>query len=62
MRVLECRDGTVECRDELRNWDHYNHRDYDVIIERLYEEIKDKPILIDFRTAEGPTQTFTITS
>ncbi|WP_054842448.1 PaREP1 family protein [Vulcanisaeta distributa] len=38
---------------ELRGWDHYSHRDYDVIIGRLYKETKDKSILTNFRMAEG---------
>ena len=38
---------------ELRGWDHYSHRDYDVIIGKLYKEIRDKSLLIDFRMAEA---------
>ena len=37
---------------ELRGWDHYSHRDYDVIIDKLYEETHDKSLLIDFSMAE----------
>ena len=37
---------------ELRGWDHYSHRDYDVIIDRLYEETGDKSIMLDFSVAE----------
>lgn len=38
---------------ELRGgWEHYSHRDYDVIVGRLYKEINDKSILIDFSMAE----------
>lgn len=38
---------------ELRNWDHYSHRDYNVIIGRLYKETNDKSILVNFRMVEG---------
>ncbi|MGC8542853.1 MAG: PaREP1 family protein [Vulcanisaeta sp.] len=38
---------------EVRGWEHYSHRDYDVIIEKLYGETKDKSLLINFRMAEG---------
>ncbi|WP_054857102.1 PaREP1 family protein [Vulcanisaeta sp. JCM 16159] len=34
--------------DESRGWEHYSHRDYDVIIGRLYKETKDKLILTNF--------------
>ncbi len=37
---------------ELRNWDHYTHRDYNIIIENLYEETGDKDLLTDFGMAE----------
>ena len=38
---------------ELRGWDHFSHRDYDVIIGKLYKEIHDKSLLMDFRMAEA---------
>lgn len=37
---------------EIRGWDHYTHRDYNVIIENLYEETGDKDLLADFSIAE----------
>ena len=37
---------------EQRGWEHYSHRDYDVIIGRLYKEIHDKSLLVDFRMAK----------
>ena len=37
---------------ELRGWDHYSHRDYDIIIDKLYEETGDKSIMLDFSVAE----------
>ncbi|WP_054853579.1 PaREP1 family protein [Vulcanisaeta distributa] len=37
---------------EQRDWEHYSHRDYDVIIGRLYKETKDKSILTNFSMAE----------
>ena len=37
---------------ELRGWDHYSHRDYDVIIDKLYEETHDKALLTGFSMAE----------
>nr|WP_287069257.1 PaREP1 family protein [Pyrobaculum sp.] len=38
---------------ERRGWEHYSHRDYNVIIRRLYEETGDKELVIGFRMAEG---------
>ena len=38
---------------EQRGWEHYSHRDYDEIIEKLYGEIHDKSLLINFRMAEA---------
>ena len=38
---------------ELRGWDYHSHRDYDVIIDKLYEEAHDKSLLINFRIAEA---------
>ena len=37
---------------ELRGWEHYSHRDYDVIIDKLYEETHDKALLTDFSMTE----------
>ena len=37
---------------EIRGWDHYTHRDYNVIIENLYEETGDKDLLADFSIVE----------
>lgn len=37
---------------ELRGWEHYSRRDYDVIIGRLYEETGDKSLLANFGMAE----------
>ncbi|MGC9010497.1 MAG: PaREP1 family protein [Sulfolobales archaeon] len=37
---------------ELRGWDHYSHRDYNIIIENLYEETEDRDLLIDFSMVE----------
>ena len=37
---------------ELRGWEHYSHRDYDIIIDKLYEEIHDKALLTDFSMTE----------
>ena len=38
---------------EQRGWEHYSHRDYDEIIDRLYGETHDKSLLINFRMAEA---------
>ncbi len=38
---------------ETHGWEHYSHRDYDAIVEKLYRETRDKSILINFRMAEG---------
>ncbi|MEM2025788.1 MAG: PaREP1 family protein [Desulfurococcaceae archaeon] len=38
---------------EKRGWEHYSHRDYAVIIGKLYKETKDKEVVIGFRIAEG---------
>ncbi len=38
---------------ELRGgWEHYSHRDYDVIINRLFRETNDKDLPLYFRAAE----------
>ena len=37
---------------EQRGWEHYSHRDYDVIVNRLYEETGDESIMLDFSVAE----------
>ena len=37
---------------ELRGWEHYSHRDYDVIIGRLYKETGDRSILMNFSMVE----------
>ncbi|ABW01142.1 PaREP1 family protein [Caldivirga maquilingensis] len=37
---------------ESRSWEHYSHRDYDIIIEELYKETNDKSILVNFSMAE----------
>lgn len=37
---------------ELKGWEHYSHRDYDVIINRLYGETGDKSIILNFSVAE----------
>ncbi|ADN51691.1 PaREP1 family protein [Vulcanisaeta distributa] len=38
---------------EMRGWEHYSHRDYDVVIGKLYKEVCDKSLLMDFRMAEA---------
>ncbi|AEA13179.1 PaREP1 domain containing protein [Thermoproteus uzoniensis 768-20] len=38
---------------EKRGWEHYSHRDYAVAVERLYEETKDRELIVGFRMAEG---------
>ncbi|RFA94990.1 PaREP1 family protein [Pyrobaculum aerophilum] len=38
---------------EKRGMPRYSHRDYAVLIERLYAETKDKELLVGFRLAEG---------
>ncbi len=48
------------CRAE--GWEHYSHRDYDVIIDRLYEETGDKSIILNFGVARDCMPIFTITS
>ncbi len=47
---------------EIRGWDHYTHRDYNIIIENLYEETRDKDLLLGFSMAEDFTLTFIIIS
>ena len=37
---------------ELKGWGHYSHRDYDVIIGRLYKETGDRSILTNFGMVE----------
>lgn len=37
---------------ELRGWEHYSHRDYDVIINRLFRETNDKDLPLYFGVAE----------
>ncbi|GAB6946267.1 PaREP1 family protein [Vulcanisaeta sp. JCM 16161] len=37
---------------ESRGWEHHSRRDYDEVVERLYKEINDKSILVDFSMAE----------
>ncbi len=38
---------------ELRGWEHYSHRDYAVIVDRLYGETGDGELVVGFRLAEG---------
>ena len=38
---------------EQRGLPHYSHRDYAVIVGKLYKEVQDKEIVIGFRMAEG---------
>ncbi len=38
--------------EQRGGWEHYSHRDYDVIIDRLYEETGDKSIILNFGVAE----------
>lgn len=38
---------------EKRGMPHYSHRDYAELVEVLYEETKDKEIVIGFLIAEG---------
>ncbi|WP_054856918.1 PaREP1 family protein [Vulcanisaeta sp. JCM 16159] len=38
--------------DESRGWEHYSHRDYDVIINRLFRETNDGELLLYFGAAE----------
>ena len=37
---------------EQRGWEHYSHRDYDVIVDKLYEETGDESIMLDFSVVE----------
>jgi len=37
---------------EVRGWEHYSHRDYDVIVQNLYEETSDKELVLYFGMAE----------
>ncbi|ADN49969.1 PaREP1 family protein [Vulcanisaeta distributa] len=37
---------------EARGWEHYSHRDYDVIINRLFRETGDKDLPLYFGAAE----------
>ena len=37
---------------ELRGWEHYSHRDYDVIIERLASELRDDELRVLFDSVE----------
>ncbi|MGC9171225.1 MAG: PaREP1 family protein, partial [Thermoproteus sp.] len=37
---------------EKRGWEHYSHRDYAVAIDRLYEETKDRELVVGFSLAE----------
>jgi PaREP1/PaREP8 domain containing family protein len=37
---------------ERRGWPHYSHRDYAVIIDRLYRETRDKELVTAFSLAE----------
>ncbi|MCG2879877.1 MAG: PaREP1 family protein [Vulcanisaeta sp.] len=37
---------------ESRGWEHYSHRDYDVIVQNLYEETGDKELVLYFGMAE----------
>lgn len=37
---------------ELRNWEHYSHADYNVIIRNLYNETRDKELIMEFGMAE----------
>jgi hypothetical protein len=38
---------------EKRGWEHHSHRDYAVAVERLYEETRDRELVVGFRMAEG---------
>ncbi len=38
---------------ERRGLPHYSHRDYAELIETLYEETRDRELLVGFRMAEG---------
>ncbi|MEM0464557.1 MAG: PaREP1 family protein [Pyrobaculum sp.] len=38
---------------EKRGWEHYSHRDYNIVVRRLYEETGDPELIIGFRVAEG---------
>ncbi len=37
---------------ESRGWEHYSHRDYDVIINRLFRETNDRELPLYFGAAE----------
>ncbi|GAB6947684.1 PaREP1 family protein [Vulcanisaeta sp. JCM 16161] len=43
---------------ESRGWEHYSHRDYDVIIERLANELHDDELRTLFDSAEKPHANF----
>ena len=38
---------------EKRGWEHYSHRDYNIVVRRLYEETEDRELIIGFGVAEG---------
>ena len=38
---------------EKRGMPHYSHRDYNIVVRRLYEETGDPELIIGFRVAEG---------
>ncbi|MGC9131840.1 MAG: PaREP1 family protein [Pyrobaculum sp.] len=38
---------------EKRGWEHHSRRDYAVAVERLYEETRDRELVVGFRMAEG---------
>jgi hypothetical protein len=37
---------------EKRGWEHYSRRDYAVAVERLYEETRDRELVVGFSLAE----------
>jgi uncharacterized protein (UPF0332 family) len=37
---------------EVKGWEHYSHRDYDIIVQNLYEETGDKELVLYFGMAE----------
>ena len=42
----------IDAIAEKRGWEHYSHRDYNIVIRRLYEETGDRELIIGFGMAE----------